>query len=86
MEGAVPRGTRVNSPSGGFVLWVEMPPQVDSIRLYELALKAGITIAPGRIFSAEGKYGNFIRLNAAYWSRRIEDAVAVIGGLAKGMA
>jgi DNA-binding transcriptional MocR family regulator len=48
-------------------------------------LKAGITIAPGQIFSATRKYGNFIRLNAAYWSKRIEDAVAVIGGLAKGM-
>lgn len=86
VERSFPRGTRVSSPSGGFVLWVEMPPQVDSIRLYEMALKAGITIAPGRIFSAEGKYGNFIRLNAAYWSKQIEDAVAVIGGLAKGMA
>lgn len=85
VERSFPQGTRVNYPSGGFVLWVEMPRQVDSIRLYELALKAGITIAPGRIFSAEGKYGNFIRLNAAYWSKRIEDAVAVIGGLAKGM-
>lgn len=85
VERSFPRDTRVNSPSGGFVLWVEMPRHVDSIRLYELALKAGITIAPGRIFSAEGKYGNYIRLNAAYWSKRIEDAVAVIGGLAKGM-
>lgn len=86
VERFFPEGTRVGSPSGGFVLWVEMPERVDSIRLYELALQAGITIAPGRIFSASGKYSNYIRLNAAYWSRRIADAVAVIGGLAKGLA
>lgn len=85
VERSFPPGTRISSPSGGFVLWVEMPKEVDSIKLYELALKAGITIAPGRIFSASGKYGNYIRLNAAYWSKRVEDAVAVIGGLAKGM-
>lgn len=80
-----PRGTRVSSPLGGFVLWVEMPERIDSIKLYELALRAGITIAPGQIFSAAMKYPNFIRLNSAYWSKEIEDAIAVIGSLAAGM-
>jgi DNA-binding transcriptional MocR family regulator len=77
-----PAGTRVNNPSGGFVLWVELPEGVDSIRLYERALERGITIAPGFIFSASQKYRNFIRLNAAYWSARIEQAVALIGKMA----
>jgi len=85
VERSFPPGTRVSSPSGGFVLWVEMPETIDSIKLYERTLKAGITIAPGRIFSATRRYPNYIRLNAAYWSKRIEDAVAVIGGLAKGL-
>lgn len=82
VERYFPKGTRVNTPSGGFVLWVEMPVGVDSIQLYEEALRCGITIAPGTIFSATGKYKNFIRLNAAYWSKRIEQAVATVGGLA----
>ncbi|MDD2336105.1 MAG: PLP-dependent aminotransferase family protein [Geobacteraceae bacterium] len=82
VEKYFPKGTRVNTPSGGFVLWVEMPVGVDSIQLYEEALRCGITIAPGTIFSASGKYNNFIRLNAAYWSKRIEQAVATVGGLA----
>jgi DNA-binding transcriptional MocR family regulator len=60
-----------------------MPEAVNSIQLYEEALRCGITIAPGTIFSATGKYGNFIRLNAAYWSKRIEQAVATVGGLAR---
>lgn len=83
VQKSFPDGTRVSSPAGGFVLWVEMPETVDSIKLYELALRAGITIAPGRIFSAAGKYSNCLRLNAAFWSRRIADAVGEIGELAK---
>lgn len=82
VERCFPKGTRVNAPSGGFVLWVEMPEKVDSIKLYEDALHCGITVAPGKIFSACGKYGNYLRLNAAYWSKRIEQAISTVGGLA----
>lgn len=85
VQKSFPEGTRVSSPAGGFVLWVEMPKTVDSIKLYELALRAGITIAPGRIFSAAGKYSNCLRLNAAFWSRQIANAVGEIGELAKGL-
>ncbi len=80
-----PKGTQVNIPSGGFVLWVELPEYVDSIKLYEQTLYRGITIAPGLIFSASRKYRNYIRLNAAYWSDRIEKSLAVVGGLASAM-
>lgn len=80
-----PVGTEVNNPSGGFVLWVEMPEYIDSIKLYEQTLKMGITIAPGLIFSASRKYRNYIRLNAAYWSGKIEKCIATIGELASAM-
>ncbi len=80
-----PVGTEVNSPSGGFVLWVEMPEYIDSIKLYEQTLRMGITIAPGLIFSASRKYRNYIRLNAAYWSEKIETCIATVGELASGM-
>jgi DNA-binding transcriptional MocR family regulator len=63
-----PEGTRVTSPRGGFVLWVQLPDKVDSLELYGPALKAGISIAPGYMFSATPKYRNYIRLNAAFWS------------------
>ncbi len=70
---------------GGFVLWVEMPEYIDSIQLYDQALKMGVTIAPGLIFSASQKYRNYIRLNAAYWSERIEKSLVKIGELASAM-
>ncbi|MBI5583163.1 MAG: PLP-dependent aminotransferase family protein [Deltaproteobacteria bacterium] len=80
-----PPGTRVTRPAGGFVLWVELPEYVDSLKLYELALQAGITIAPGPIFSIRRGYRNYIRLNAAFWSEKIEKALALLGHLAENL-
>jgi DNA-binding transcriptional MocR family regulator len=77
-----PEGTKVTRPRGGFCLWVEMPEKVDSLRLYADAVREGVTIAPGPIFSASGKFKNCIRLNAALWSEKIEHAIEMLGRLA----
>jgi DNA-binding transcriptional MocR family regulator len=62
-------GTRVTSPAGGHILWLQLPEGVDSLRLYKEALPPGITVAPGFLFgSTPERYRNFIRLNAAYMS------------------
>jgi DNA-binding transcriptional MocR family regulator len=76
-----PPGTRVTRPTGGFVLWVELPPHVDSLALYERALKAGISVAPGPVFSAKQGYRNCIRLNAARFNDQVERAIATLGRL-----
>jgi DNA-binding transcriptional MocR family regulator len=80
-----PRGTRVTRPDGGFVLWVEMPEEINALRLYEEALQKGISIAPGAIFTTGDKFGNCIRLNAAFWSERTEQALETLGGIAEAM-
>jgi DNA-binding transcriptional MocR family regulator len=80
-----PAGTRMSRPRGGFSLWVEMPEGVDAMRLYHQALAAGISVAPGGLFSATGKFGNCVRLNAAFWAEREERAVATLGRLASGL-
>ncbi len=77
-----PEGTRVSRPQGSFVLWVEMPEGVDSILLYRRAKGQGIAIAPGSIFSVDGKYRNCIRLNAACWTPAVEVAIDTLGRLA----
>ena len=69
---AFPQGTRVTRPSGGYVLWVQLPEAVDSLELYSLALQGGITLTPGYLFSPTNQFQNFIRLNAADWSYPIE--------------
>ncbi|MBI5419984.1 MAG: PLP-dependent aminotransferase family protein, partial [Deltaproteobacteria bacterium] len=79
-----PGGTRVTRPEGGFILWVEMPGEVDALKLYEEALREGISVAPGAIFTAGDKFRNCIRLNAAFWSERAEQALETVGGIGEG--
>jgi len=81
-----PEGTRVTRPKGGFVLWAEMPETVDSRRMYELAHREKISIAPGPLFSATGKYRNCVRLNAAFYTEQVEGAVATLGRIACELA
>jgi DNA-binding transcriptional MocR family regulator len=74
-----PAGTRVTRPSGGFVLWVQLSENVDSLELYKLALQGGITLAPGYVFSATHQFPNFIRLNAAEYNYMTERALERLG-------
>lgn len=76
-----PPGSRVTRPSGGYVLWVQLPESVDSLELYSLALQGGITLTPGYLFSPTNQFYNFIRLNAAAWSYPIERALDKLGDM-----
>ena len=81
-----PEGTRLTRPSGGFVLWVQLPENVDSLKLYELALQSGITLAPGHVFSATYQFSNFIRLNAATFNYSTERAIERLGAMIRELA
>jgi len=75
-----PEGTRVTRPSGGYVLWVELPAHIDSVDLFERALDEKISIAPGPIFSPKQGFRNFIRLSCGnQWSETIERALFRLG-------
>jgi DNA-binding transcriptional MocR family regulator len=77
-----PAGTRVSNPSGGVVLWVELPRGSNGMDLFERALAAGIGIAPGIIFSAKADYKNFIRLSAGIdWTADVDAALQRLGKL-----
>ena len=77
-----PDGTCMTHPSGGFILWVEMPTGTDAMTLYHRALEQGISIVPGPLFSLTNKYGNYIRLSAAQWDEKIEQGIKTLGKLA----
>ncbi|HSO18807.1 MAG TPA: PLP-dependent aminotransferase family protein [Desulfosarcina sp.] len=74
-----PRDIRVTDPSGGYLLWIELPEAIDTLALYRSALEEGIAITPGHLFSAGDRYRNFIRLNAANWSEAAEPAIRRLG-------
>lgn len=78
-----PEVTRVTQPKGGHVLWLEMPPGFDSLALYRQLLLHNISIAPGIMFSAAGRYGNCFRLNTALPSSpALDQALETIGQIA----
>jgi DNA-binding transcriptional MocR family regulator len=81
-----PAGTRVSEPAGGYVLWVEMPEQVDAMVLFRMALEAGISVVPGHLFSVGSQFRNCVRLNAAYWSKKTAPALAQLAGMARQLA
>jgi len=77
-----PAGTRVTSPQGGTLLWVELPRELSAMRLFHDALKLGIQITPGDIFSNAKRFGHCVRIGCgAPFSPRIEDAVKTLGRL-----
>lgn len=78
-----PPGTRVSRPRGGCFLWIELPPEVDALDLHARALRAGVAIAPGPIFSATRAHANCIRLACCEpWTPRVAAAIAAVGALA----
>jgi DNA-binding transcriptional MocR family regulator len=62
-----------------------MPEGIDALRLHEEALQEGISIAPGTIFTTGDRFKNCIRVNSAFWSERVEQALETVGGIAEGM-
>jgi DNA-binding transcriptional MocR family regulator len=75
-----PVETRTSNPVGGSVLWLELPEPVDAERLFDEAIAARISIAPGPIFSPCHRYRNFVRLSFGHqWSGKLDQAMGWLG-------
>jgi DNA-binding transcriptional MocR family regulator len=81
-----PKGTRVTDPPGGFILWVELPREVDSLALFQACLAENIAIAPGTMFSATDRFRHCIRLGlGGRWDDGHRAALRRIGAIAAAM-
>jgi 2-aminoadipate transaminase len=67
-------------PKGGIFLWVRLPDNVDTLKLYQAALAAGVAINPGPEWSTDKAYaGSRLRLCFASPSHQeIREGVAVL--------
>jgi DNA-binding transcriptional MocR family regulator len=55
---------------------------VDSLELFQQAMALGMSLAPGPLFSAVGKYRNYMRINYSMpWNDERVAALATIGQL-----
>jgi 2-aminoadipate transaminase len=66
------------APAGGIFLWVKLPDQVDTLKLYQAALAAGVAINPGPEWSTDKAYAG-CRLRLCFASpshEQIRDGIA----------
>src|SRR5690606_26389815 len=78
-----PAGTRMNMPSGGMFLWIELPDSCSAQHMFELGLKEGIRVLPGSMFSHSERFDYFVRISCGEpFTARIEEAVRTLAAMA----
>jgi 2-aminoadipate transaminase len=71
-----------DDPKGGIFLWVKLPDQVDTLKLYQAALAAGVAINPGPEWTTDKAYGKS-RTRLCFASPTHEEIRAGIATLAE---
>ena len=79
-----PDGTKITAPDGGYILWVELSKNIDSIELFHLAREEHIFIIPGGLKTSTGKYKNCIRISCGHpWDEKLERGIKRLGKIIK---
>jgi DNA-binding transcriptional MocR family regulator len=81
-----PPRTRLAVPEGGSLLWVQLPPGVDGLDVYQQAFDRSIAIIPGVVCSNSKQFANFIQVScAAPFGQRIREAVSTLGKIVSAL-
>lgn len=79
-----PEQTRISNPQGGGVIWIRCQSHVDTSTFFNDAIAAGVSFAPGEIFSPSGKYKNYMRISfGVKWNEKVEHAINILGQLVR---
>ncbi|KRB79080.1 aminotransferase-like domain-containing protein [Noviherbaspirillum sp. Root189] len=82
-----PLGTRLTMPNGGITLWMELPHRLSSQKVFDAALRDGILIAPGSMFSNSNRFDAFVRVSCGWrYSADIDDAIRRVGHIVSDLA
>lgn len=77
-----PEDTKTSRPQGGLALWVEFNKKVNTTELFDTAIKQGISIAPGRMFTLQNQFKNCMRLSIGLpWSEEVQHRLKQLGRL-----
>jgi len=78
----LPMTVSCSQPQGGLAIWVELPDFVNTLPLYARARESGIVLTPGRLFTAQDRYHNFLRMSFVHpWTSPRVDALKRLGQL-----
>jgi DNA-binding transcriptional MocR family regulator len=77
-----PARTRLALPRGGSLLWIQLPPGVDGLDVYQAAFDRRIAIIPGAVCSNSKRFRNYIQIScAAPFGPRTRDAIETLGSI-----
>ncbi|MBO4475478.1 MAG: PLP-dependent aminotransferase family protein [Bacteroidales bacterium] len=79
LEKYMPEGVSWTHPEGGLFLFLTLPEHIDTVALYDRALKAGVAYVAGSFFYPDGSHRNTMRLNFSYLdSSRMEPGIKIL--------
>lgn len=80
----MPEGVRWTEPEGGMFVWLTAPAHIDTLRLLDRALAAGVAFVPGAPFYAVDPRRHTLRLSfVTVPAAAIDRGVAILAGLIK---
>lgn len=81
-----PAGTRLTVPDGGLSLWVELPQQLSSKRVFDAALQEQILVSPGLMFSNSLRFDPFLRISCGWpVDKEVEHALRRLGQIVRSL-
>ena len=84
IEEYFPENTKISQPQGGFFLWLELDKQIDTVELYDFAIKQKTSFTPGRLFTEHNQFNNCMRLSfALQWDDKVEMDLKRLGNIVK---
>lgn len=87
LQAHLPVGCQVAVPGGGWFLWVQAPPLVDTTALLPQAEAAGVSYLPGTVFCSDGGGRQHLRLAYSLLSEEeLEEGARRLGGALRRVA
>lgn len=82
LEKYMPKGVSWTHPEGGLFLFLTLPEGMDTVALYDKALKAGVAYVAGSFFYIDGSHRNTLRLNFSFIeTSRMEEGIQILASL-----
>jgi 2-aminoadipate transaminase len=83
----MPEGVTWNRPEGGMFIWVNLPANIDSMKLLEEAIAQNVAFVPGAPFFANEARHNTLRLSfVTVPPAKIDEGIAKLGALIRARA
>lgn len=75
-----PKEIKYTNPEGGMFLWLELPEGLDSDKILDEAVEAGVAYIPGESFFAQEGVKNTVRMNFTMVNdQQIRDGIKILG-------